>query len=224
MITPADLKAERYILSPSCALYLPLWKQGGASLVSSDAYGHTCTVYGALWTPQGRSFDGDDYINIPASASLTLTTKLTWEAWMNLTANPLAGQYPFIMGHRGGGNRPCMYIVPLTSIAHINLAVGVTDVDVIIGNIGLGSWKHLVMTYDGDLGSANIKTYLGGVFQNSGDQPGSLANTNTNLQLGADTWYGNYLNGRIGEVLICNRVFSAAEIQHNYLATKWRYV
>ena len=52
-----------FIFDPSLVLYLPLHQRDGSSFMSKDAYGHVCTVTGAVWTPEGRLFDGvDDYI------------------------------------------------------------------------------------------------------------------------------------------------------------------
>lgn len=42
---------------PYLKLYLPLYELDGSSFMSKDAYGHLCTVTGALWRPNGRWFD-----------------------------------------------------------------------------------------------------------------------------------------------------------------------
>ncbi len=72
-----------FIFDPSLALYLPLYKRDGTSFMSDEAYGHLATVTGAIWTPQGRYFDGvDDYLRIPDAPSLDLTGEMTILAWM----------------------------------------------------------------------------------------------------------------------------------------------
>ena len=57
-----------YNPSPTgCVLYLPLWHPSlsGPVFSSIDPYGHTCTVTGATWGIQGRTFDGDgDFIGV----------------------------------------------------------------------------------------------------------------------------------------------------------------
>ena len=45
-------------------LYLPLWALKGDAFKSIDPFGHECDVTGATWGSQGRTFDGDDYIEI----------------------------------------------------------------------------------------------------------------------------------------------------------------
>ncbi len=65
---------RRFRYDPSLVLYLPLYELDGASFMSKDAYGHLCTVTGALWTPYGRIFaGGDDFIEL-----LGVTTQLNF--------------------------------------------------------------------------------------------------------------------------------------------------
>src|SRR3990167_8107213 len=64
---------ERFIRSTLPVLYISGRRdfQGTNQFLSDDAYGHLCTRTGALWTPQGYSFDGvDDKITIPDHSSL----------------------------------------------------------------------------------------------------------------------------------------------------------
>ena len=82
-----------FIFDPSMVLYLPLYELDGASFMSKDAYGHLCTVTGALWTSQGRDFDGiDDSITLPTA--FDSLTDLTLEAWL-LCNNAAYDYHPF---------------------------------------------------------------------------------------------------------------------------------
>ena len=69
-----------YIRDNSLVLDLPLYKLDGTKFKSQDAYGHLCTVTGALWRLTHRNFDGDDDINLsdPAALGLTALTILVW--------------------------------------------------------------------------------------------------------------------------------------------------
>ncbi len=80
-----DIAAERFIRSLNPAFWTNLRKHDGVEFVSDDAYGRLCTVTGALWTPRGRTFDGDDYIALPAFP--LEGTVLTWEGWVRCTLN-----------------------------------------------------------------------------------------------------------------------------------------
>lgn len=59
------------IHDPYLVFHADLKKHDGASFTSDDAYGHLCTVTGATWGMQGRSFDiaHDDIITIPDSTN-----------------------------------------------------------------------------------------------------------------------------------------------------------
>ena len=80
---------EDFIYDPYLALCLPLYMLDGASFMSRDAYGHLCTVTGALWRPNGRYFDGvDDLISIPSHASLDTLATPAYIVWLKGTLNP----------------------------------------------------------------------------------------------------------------------------------------
>jgi hypothetical protein len=65
------------IYDPSLVLYLPFadHDMAGSTIISKDLNAHSCTVTGATWGSQGRSFDStyDDFISVPDSPSLNLT-------------------------------------------------------------------------------------------------------------------------------------------------------
>ena len=75
-----------FVFDPSLVLYLPLYEMDGASFASRDAYGHRCTVTGALWRPNGRYFDAvNDGINCGTGSNLNLGNtmdKYTMTAWI----------------------------------------------------------------------------------------------------------------------------------------------
>src|SRR3989304_5596886 len=81
---------RRYILSTHPALYISGRRdfQGTNQFLSDDAYGHLCTVTGALWTPQGYSFDGDDYITVPHHTAINFskTSSFGVGSWINISS------------------------------------------------------------------------------------------------------------------------------------------
>jgi hypothetical protein len=84
-----------------------------------------------------------------------------------------------------------------------------------------GKFHHLVGVRDISAGRAYC--YADGALGTGGDvadTAGSVTNTDS-VKIGGgetETWLGV-----IGEVRVYNRALSPLEIQHNYLATKWRY-
>src|SRR3990172_13167350 len=73
---------DKFIYDPSLVFYVPLYELDGTTFQSKDAYGHLCTVTGALWRPQGRDFDGtDDVISAPDHNALDITGTVTLISW-----------------------------------------------------------------------------------------------------------------------------------------------
>ena len=203
------------------AMYLPLWalNNGGTNSIQSvDAYKHTGTITGALWSPIGRLFTGDDVITIPNATSLNITGTVTVEAWLYLTAGQATsrsiaiqtGGDPFYFyGLRiiGGKLASQVYVDGVANRADANDAYTAA------------TWTHVVGLYNG----ANIHLYVDTVLQT--DQPadtGAIAVGAGAFTIGA--WQtSEFFEGTIGEVRVYNRALSLAEITHNRNATIWRY-
>ena len=210
-----------FIFDPSLVLYLPLYELDGASFMSKDAYGHLCTVTGALWTSQGRDFDGiDDSITLPTA--FDSLTDLTLEAWL-LCNNAAVDYHPFGF-YKDDNNRFVPYFHPANGITNV-IVVGGNAYDVVSNDIAVeGQWYHIACL----LGTGGMLLYVDGVLQTDTD-----ANTLSFADLGGMTevTFGKWKvadaahpwDGYIGEVRLYNRRLTPLEVQHNYLATKWRY-
>ena len=216
----AELELDRFALDPYCKLYLPLWKLDGDSFADHSAYGHLCTNYGSLWTPRGRSFDGvDDYVETETNPALDVS-QITIEGWA--------------LSYSGGGAYKAIATEKFLSTVKFELHMlnsylcagfyngawhTIADPDI----FPLNQWQHCVGTYDGH--------YIR-LFRNA-NQVAISGDLNLALPSGTNIWrigrrhdvsgVGNIWDGLIGEVRIYNRALTALEIQHNYLATKWRY-
>ena len=207
-----------FIRDPSLVLDLPLYKLDGASFMSKDAYGHLCTVTGALCRPNGRIFDGDDRISVANVASLNITGTITVEAWVKADAGQSTsrsivvktGTSPYYFyGLRLVGSRLRMQI----SIDGSTYGV---DVD---ANYTANTWTHVVGLYDG----SNVKLYIDMVVQAAAPAASGAIDVGNGVLTIASWQTLEYFEGYIGEVRIYNRGLTPLEIQHSYLATKWRY-
>lgn len=209
-----------FVFDQGLVLYLPLHELDGSSFASKDVSGQLATVTGALWRPSGRTFDGiDDEIGCGTTIGNGLT-RITVEVWLKSTAGLGAkadGWYGgiskagvFGLGWQGWTDGWTMDFYDTGSVRH---AVDTTNV-----YLNAGQWYHLVYTYDG----AFMKLYQDTVEITSANVGGFTFQTTANpLRVGYMD--GGFWEGTIGEVKLYRRVLSAAEIQHNYLATKWRY-
>lgn len=218
-----------FIFDPSLVLYLPLWKRDaadGQSFMSDDAYGHLCTVTGALWTPRGRTFDGiADIITIPAHSSINNLPALTLIAWLNPTS----------AGEDAAGTIICKSPSIQTVLRLSASLLPVFEVDYVTTDLGmfpttavsLSTNQMLTVTWDGSRTAANVLMYLNEVLltpdftrDGVGDRVDDSA---SDLIIGNIPSGTRTFDGLIGEVWLYNRILNPLEIQRNYLATKWRY-
>ena len=207
---------QDFIFDPSLVLYLPLHKLDGASIMSRDACGHLCSVTGALWTPRGRSFDGDDDsillgTDVWSSAELASGTICFWVKpdEKATTANIIDFEdYTALVLQRDGGTQRFYSRVDGTWLD-----------STVIGTDGV--WYHLVFTWDG----SDQYLYVDGVLKATNatgspdlDTPSGAVRIGSNNGGVTGMWAG-----LIDEAVIYNRALTPLEIQRNYLASKGRY-
>jgi hypothetical protein len=186
----------------------------GTTVADASGLGQTGTVSGATRTAAGRyggalSFDGvDDWVTIPDSVALDLTTGMTIEAWvfprsssgwrtamLKETADGLAyGLY----AHNGAAG-PAGYINTGGSDQGAAAAA----------SLPLNSWTHVATTYDG----ATLRLFVNGTQVASRAVAGSLRTSTSPLRIGGNAVWGEYFSGMLDEVRIYNRALSTSEIQ-----------
>lgn len=220
-------------------LYVPLWagELSGSPFYSKDINKHLCTVTGALWAPQGRSFDGtDDYITISGLGSTSFvqnTGIFTIWGWIKFTDYTTAA-YQVIIGNTGDATTKGFFFTYANNAAPLNrlefyASKGVapvvinsqTQAGVIVDN----NWHFVAVTGDGTncLFYVDLTEYAGTSTmgaKSSGDS--SFTSTIGANHNAAAQWLSD-LAGIIGDFGANNRKLSAFELQNIYLATKWRY-
>ncbi|EKE19915.1 MAG: hypothetical protein ACD_8C00086G0006 [uncultured bacterium] len=185
------------------------------SATASNAINGTGMAYQAGKSSQALNFDGvDDYVSIPASPSLNLTSNpVTMEAWVKTNAIGTT-QKIFSKGQTGLNG----YGISISSTGYIN-----------IGGNGGGNfngtsilitpnvWHHVVGVID----DVNTKIYVDGV----ADLATGTVNVKSgefSAQIGASqnssSVAGSFFNGLIDEVAIYDRVLSLEEITANFNA------
>ena len=206
------LKVQRdFILDPSLLLYLPLYELDGKKFMSKDAYGHLCTVTGALWRPNGREFDGDDYISLPAGAGLT-PEEGTIIIWMKFSRDD-ANEYLF----SSNGDEISIYhtsgnLIRLYYDAQLTVSWTVAS--------AVGNAVHLAFTFKK---SGTSRGYEDAVEKNSA-ACSATAPTGATPKIGTvSSTAGGFLVARIMEFLEYNRQLTGREISRHRLRTMWRY-
>ena len=217
-----------FIFDPSLVLYLPLYELDGGAFKSKDAHGHLCTVTGALWRPDGRYFDGtDDEIDCGDISEFNSVSALTVEGWFKQTTIDVNADIwvkrvdavnRIALQTQTNGNMYCY----LANAAEMH---GSLDYSAVISS---GVFFHGVFVFDGSLiGNANrLKMFVDTVSQTLDFGAFTVPATTADLS-GASFKLGQFItndfDGTIGEIRVYSRALTPLEIQHNYLATQWRY-
>jgi fibronectin type 3 domain-containing protein len=183
----------------------------GTSVADSSGKGNVGTTANTTWSASGKFgsalvFNGTSArVTINNSTSLQLTTAMTLEAWVNpAVAN---GSWSDVI-YKGDDN----YYLEGTSTNGGRPGGGGTFVSSpIYGTAALpaNTWSHLAMTYD----KTTLRFYVNGVQASSVAATANLATSTNPVQIGGDSLYGQFFNGRIDEVRVYSRALTQAEIQ-----------
>jgi hypothetical protein len=193
------------------------FNEAAGATTTSDASGrgHTGQVREAQFMA-GRfgnalRFDGiNDWVTVPDSAALDLSSAMTIEAWVNPS---VVGGWQTVLLKEGTGNmayelysnndvsRPGVYFTGGNGT--IRSATGTAK-------LAANTWTHIATTYDG----TNMRVYVNGVLVRTVARSGSIIATAGALHIGGnEVWGGEFYSGLIDEVRIYNRALSLDEIQ-----------
>jgi len=162
---------------------------------------------------QGFAFDGvNDYVSVPDSPSLSLTTSFTLAAWIKPT-NPANGNVQGILSkpRDGGGTGYRMSLAP-DGAARIGLNNGSNCVAGSAASVPAGQWTHAAVTFDA--GAASV--YLDGAFAAGTTCAfSSLADSSEPFVLGRELpSLGRYFGGAVDQARVFDHALSEAEIRN----------
>jgi len=214
--TSAELSPEENMVG--------LWhfNEGSGSITDDvTANNNDGTIYGATWTSQGKfnnalDFDGsNDYINFGNTNNFERTDSFSYSFWIktNSTTN-----YITIMSKTPYGSWHGMETFVFNGKIRFYLIGTGEQLDVSsTSDINTGTWKYVVITYNGNSNASGVKIYVDGVESSSGTGTltTSIVNSN-NFQVSCRAGAYNCFYGIIDEVAIWNRALSVEEIQEHY--------
>lgn len=213
---------SKYSTDLNLVLNLPLYETGlKANIFASyDIYAHKCSVFGATWGLQGRTFNGTtDYIDCGTSSVLLGLSTYTIETWVKLsnTNLQLLFGFPVALGSQYFSPRWDNTTQAVVSLSVYGDAARYFTMSPAIDT----NWHHIIFEVtNNDITTAAMYIDLAAQAVASTVSTGTPT-SKTGCIIG--TGVGQHLNGIDGEMRIYNYLLSVSEKRHNYLATKWRY-
>lgn len=198
----------------------------GAKLFDQSRYRNHGTIEGATWStdrkPGCLDFDGDDdYVSVPSAPSLDITTEITLEAWIKITALT-DGSPKLICKPAGSGWTSPYFYYSLgagTAITRAAQFAVITSANEIYSHVlSIGQWYHLVGTYDGSI----LRLYVDGVISNTKVVSGAIPTSTQPLAIGirSTTSGGERFDGLMSGVRILAIALSASEVKARHNALK----
>lgn len=202
-------------LSPGLVAAFAFDEMRGSVAADASGNGHTATIENARWLENGRFgsallFNGSDAkLTVKDSQALHLTTAMTLEAWVK---PQVVDETPRDIIFKGSQSGPSYALMASSGASGRPVSgVKIDDTDILAGGragLAKNAWTHLATTYDGE----TLRFYVNGRETSNQAQSGGLASSTGNLEIGGDSFNGNFFRGVIDEVRIYNRAMSAEEI------------
>ncbi|MDX6689016.1 MAG: hypothetical protein QOG15_473, partial [Solirubrobacteraceae bacterium] len=192
----------------------------GTTATDSSGTGNDGTITGATRTSAGRhgsalSFNGtSDWVTIPGSSSLALTTAFTLEAWVksngpgSVDQTVLTKEKPPYMSYQlyamsSGGSLSSTW-------RDTNGSYGSDDGFFAPSSspTPAATWTHLAATYD----NTTLRLFMNGTQIASKATTGAITNTTAPLRIGGNSVWGEYFSGLIDDVRVYNRALTTTEL------------
>ncbi len=173
---------------------------------------HDGAISGATRVADGRkgaalSFDGtDDWVTVPSSAELDLTSGMTLEAWVKPSA--IGTWSSIVQKERVGSLAYALHastnVGPPAATVFTSAATSATGPPA----LWPAQWTHLAMTWDGGV----VRLFLDGAEIASQPATGGLVISDGDLRIGGSTAGGEFFAGLIDEVRVYDRPLSTQRI------------
>ncbi len=156
--------------------------------------------------PSSLEFDGtDDYVVVPNSSTFSPGGQATIDCWVRPDAPSGTGDIPFI-------EKEDQYFLGLdaaTNTAKFKAYVGGSWYTATATSaLTTDKWNHVAGVFTG----SEVKIMIDGVEQASTSASGTINNTGNQLYIGGNVPNSKYFSGRLDEIRIWNKGFTAAEI------------
>jgi hypothetical protein len=187
----------------------------GTSVNDASGRGNGGTITGATRITTGRfgnalSFNGtSNFVTVPDSASLRLTTGMTLEAWIYQAAD--TNYRTVLLKEAAGDLAYALYgasTYGTSSVKRPSAWLGPDNLGA-TSTLTLNAWKHLATTYDG----TNWRLYVDGVQVATRAFAKPIPTSTGAFKIGGNGIWGEFFSGRIDEVRVYDRALSGPELQ-----------
>ena len=190
----------------------------GTGKVATDASGNgnNGKICGATWVDgkvgKALSFDGNDYVEIPHRANLNPCNAISVEAWINPASMKV---WQRIVSKSPHPNTDYSMFIGTDKRVGVSVKMGKIAQTVYSAKntLQVGTWTHVVGTYDG----CRMRLYINGKQVNSFPLKGKINVNKGALRIGGDP-QGDYFQGIIDEVSIYDKALTACEVLNHYQA------
>jgi hypothetical protein len=195
-------------------LYLPFNEGSGSTANDKSPMGNNGTINGADWENQGKigsclSFQSGDYVDVPHSASLSITDEITIMAWINMAIDSSGEMAIVSKGTWAANDLPYELTVTPGDVIFWQFYDDAGRDTCSPSSPPVNEWHHIAATYDGAIFKCYIDGALGEEWAYAGTMPENIASVTIGKRSKAA---GTYFTGLIDEVVIFNRAISVDEV------------
>jgi len=167
-------------------------------------------------------FDGFSYITLANESNFDYehSDAFSVSFWINPSASINNLDSIITKGRSVTGSNTGWYIVYSTINDHILIRFSDSGSNAFniassANSVSIGSWTHVVFTYDGSSNRDGMKVYINGILDTTGTSS-AISNTilnNLDVRIGADGLAGRVLAGQIDDVNIFNKELNADQVK-----------
>jgi len=208
------------------------WKLAeGSGTTATDSKGTNTATYNGTFTlgqtspgkymKGGVLLDGSTgYAEAPTASNLHPTSALSLEAWVKFTSLPSNYKSIAGCGYSSNSSPYSDYTLGVdnTNRLKVNINIGGTSQGIVhSADPVVGTWYHMVMTYDG----TTLKFYLNGTLSSSLAASGTVGNSGQPFEIGRYNRGGSTgenFPGTISNVAVYNLALSAQAVANHYNA------
>lgn len=222
------------LLDPGCTASYP-WLDNAMYDLSGNFGGTANLVSGATWYSAGTSYASSyvEFVATRQSEKIQVTNfgtalgVFTIIIWVNFASTTPSDQVN-IISQVPVGQANSNFLITLDGSGQV---IGGYKKNNTLNTVVIdpapqaGTWKQYALTYDG----TELKGYVNGSQSNAAFASDSLTNNNQPTIIGGTTnnsinnGVGNYMNGKVGHIMIYSTGLNATEIQNSYDNFVYRY-